>query len=189
MLLLLLSAVINLSLLLFKYYLNLCFDPSPPPPHPHCLRMLFLIFILCHWVYRCYFLCIVINFLVLLSIFPHSSLVQFKNGSEYLTREATQLLISLIRFLAQNLGSRSSFVLGYSFLTFLLAGYPLKIFPSSSSSEFFISVLADGFSQEFKWQQISSSLQDSSQDSGRSQQCCHLDSLYSFANFQVLQAF
>ena len=33
--------------------------------------------------------------------------------------------------------------------------------------EFFISVLADGFSQEFEWQQVSSSLQDSSQDSGR----------------------
>ena len=30
---------------------------------------------------------------------------------------------------------------------------------------------------------------DSSQDSGRSQQCCHLDSLYQSANFQVLQAF
>ena len=28
-------------------------------------------------------------------------------------------------------------------------------------------------------------LQDSSQDSGRSQQCCHLDSLYPSANFQV----
>ena len=34
--------------------------------------------------------------------------------------------------------------------------------------EFFISVLADGFSLEFEWQQVSSSLQDSSQDSGRS---------------------
>ena len=37
------------------------------------------------------------------------------------------------------------------------------------SWEFFISVLADGFSLEFEWQQISSSLQDSSQYSGRSQ--------------------
>ena len=32
--------------------------------------------------------------------------------------------------------------------------------------EFFTSVLADGFSMEFEWQQVSSSLQDSSQDSG-----------------------
>ena len=55
--------------------------------------------------------------------------------------------------------------------------------------EFLTSVLADGFSLEFEWQQVSSSLQDSSQDSGRSQQCCCLDSLYSSANFQVLQAF
>ena len=55
--------------------------------------------------------------------------------------------------------------------------------------EFFTSVLADGFSLGFDWQQVSTSLQDSSQDSGRSQQCCHLDSLYPSANFQVLQVF
>ena len=52
--------------------------------------------------------------------------------------------------------------------------------------EFFTSVFADGFSLEFEWQQVSSSLQDSSQDSGRSKQCCRLDSLYPSANFQVL---
>ena len=34
--------------------------------------------------------------------------------------------------------------------------------------EFFTSVLAGGFSLEFEWQQVSSSLQDSSHDSGRS---------------------
>ena len=55
--------------------------------------------------------------------------------------------------------------------------------------EFFTSVLADGFSLEFEWQQVSLSLQDSSQDSVRSYQCCRLDSLYPAANFQVLQAF
>ena len=43
--------------------------------------------------------------------------------------------------------------------------------------EFFTSVLADGFSLEIEWQQVSSSLQDSSQYSGRPQQCCRLDSL------------
>ena len=37
------------------------------------------------------------------------------------------------------------------------------------SLEFFTSVLADGSSLEFEWQQISSSLQDSSQYSGWSQ--------------------
>ena len=36
-------------------------------------------------------------------------------------------------------------------------------------TEFFTSALANGFSLEFEWQQISSSLQDSSQYSGRSQ--------------------
>ena len=56
------------------------------------------------------------------------------------------------------------------------------------SFEFFTSVLADGLSLEFEWQQVSSSLQDSSQYSGRSQQCCSLDGLHSSAKFQVLQA-
>ena len=36
------------------------------------------------------------------------------------------------------------------------------------SLEFFTSALADGFSVEFEWQQVSSSLQDSSQYSGPS---------------------
>ena len=35
-------------------------------------------------------------------------------------------------------------------------------------SKFFKPALADGFSLEFEWQQVSSSLQDSSQYSGRS---------------------
>ena len=37
------------------------------------------------------------------------------------------------------------------------------------SSEFFTSALADGLSLEIEWQQVSSSLQDSSQYSGRLQ--------------------
>ena len=53
--------------------------------------------------------------------------------------------------------------------------------------EFFTSALADGFSLEFEWNQVSSSLQNSSQYSGRPQQCYRLDSLYPSANFQVLQ--
>ena len=44
--------------------------------------------------------------------------------------------------------------------------------------EFFTPALADGFPLEFEWQQVSSSLQDSSQYSGRPQQCCRLDSLH-----------
>ena len=54
--------------------------------------------------------------------------------------------------------------------------------------EFFTSTLTDGFSLEFEWQQISSSVQDTSQYSGRPQQCCRLDSLHPSANFPVLQA-
>ena len=51
----------------------------------------------------------------------------------------------------------------------------------------FTSALADGLSLVFEWQQVSSSLQDSSQYSGRSQQCCSLDGLHSSSNLQVLQ--
>ena len=45
--------------------------------------------------------------------------------------------------------------------------------------EFFTPALADGLSLEFKWQQISSGLQNSSQNSGRPQQRCSLDGLCS----------
>ena len=54
--------------------------------------------------------------------------------------------------------------------------------------EFFTSALADGLSLEFEWQQVSSSLEDSLQDSGRSQQCCSLDGPHSSSNFQVFQS-
>ena len=53
--------------------------------------------------------------------------------------------------------------------------------------EFFAPTLADGLSQEFEWQLVSSCLQDSSQYSGRSQQCSSLDWLLSSSYFQVLQ--
>ena len=55
--------------------------------------------------------------------------------------------------------------------------------------ELLTSVLADGLSLEFEWQEISSSLQDSSKYSGRSQQCCSLDCLNSSSYFQVLKSF
>ena len=56
------------------------------------------------------------------------------------------------------------------------------------SLEFFTSALADGLSLEFEWQQVSSSLQDFSQYSGLSQQCCSLDGLQPSSDFQVLQS-
>ena len=49
-------------------------------------------------------------------------------------------------------------------------------------------MLADGFSHEFGWQQVSSSLLDSSQYSGRSQQCSSFDSFHPSHYFQVLQS-
>ena len=56
------------------------------------------------------------------------------------------------------------------------------------SLEFLTSALADALSLEIEWQQVSSSLQDSSQYSGRFQYCCCLNDLHSAANFQILQA-
>ena len=51
---------------------------------------------------------------------------------------------------------------------------------------FFTSALSKcGLPQGFERQQVSSSLKDSPQYSDRSQQCCNLDSLHSFPNFQV----
>ena len=54
--------------------------------------------------------------------------------------------------------------------------------------EFFTSANVDGLSPEFEWQQVNSSLQDSSQYSSYSQKCCNLDGLHSSSNFQVLQS-
>ena len=52
--------------------------------------------------------------------------------------------------------------------------------------EFLTSALADGCSLKFEWQQVTSSLQDSFQYSGRSQQCSSLDCLHSSSYFQIL---
>ena len=53
-----------------------------------------------------------------------------------------------------------------------LAQFPVDHFAHiiiTTLLEFFTSALADGFSLEFEWQQVSSSFQDSSQYSGRFQ--------------------
>ena len=52
--------------------------------------------------------------------------------------------------------------------------------------EFFTTVLVDDL--EFEWQQVSLSLQDSSEYSGWSYQFCNLDDLHSSSYFQVLQS-
>ena len=48
--------------------------------------------------------------------------------------------------------------------------------------------LADVFSLKFVWQQVSSSVQDSSQYSGRSLKCYTLNDSHSSSYFQVLQS-
>ena len=53
---------------------------------------------------------------------------------------------------------------------------------------FFTPALADGFPLECEWQQVFSSLQDSPQYSGRSQQCCSLEGLHSSSYFQLPQS-
>ena len=69
---------------------------------------------------RCKSLCIVISFLVLLSNCL-SSLVNFKNGPEYLTRETAQVFIPRIRFLLYSfVQSSSTVLLRYSFLISLI---------------------------------------------------------------------
>ena len=53
---------------------------------------------------------------------------------------------------------------------------------------FFTPALTGGLSLESKWQQTYSGLLDSSQYSGRSQQCCSLNGLHSSFNVQLLQS-
>ena len=60
---------------------------------------------------RCTASWIVINLLVLSSIYLSYPLVHFKNGLKYLTRGTAQMFISLMKFLQQNLVLRSFLVL------------------------------------------------------------------------------
>ena len=65
-------------------------------------------------------LCIVINFLVLMSISLRSTLVQYEKCLEYLIRKTAELFITLMGFLQQTLVSESFFILRYSFQFFSL---------------------------------------------------------------------
>ena len=66
-----------------------------------------------------------------------------------------------------------------SWITCIINIYSLQVF--------FTPALADGFSQECEWMQVSSSLQNSSQYSGRYQPCCSLDGLHSSSYFKVFE--
>ena len=89
----------------------------------------------------CMTLCIVISFLIPWSICL-SSLVHFKNGPEYLTREIAQVFIPFIRFLLYSLVSSSFLVPLKFFLTSSLVWWCLfPIFPSIVYVSFSLSVL------------------------------------------------
>ena len=86
----------------------------------------------------CKALCIVINFLVLWSIYPGSFLVYFKND---LTRWTVQEFIPLMRFLLQSLVSNIFLIfLGFPLLFFILSPLvrwcELQIFPSTCHFSF-----------------------------------------------------
>ena len=65
---------------------------------------------------------------------------------------------------------------------------PHKLHYYFSPCGFFTSAFIDSFPLEFVLKKFFSSLQDSSQYSGRSRQCCSLDSLHPSRYFQVLQS-
>ena len=67
----------------------------------------------------------------------------------------------------------------YSLCTNLLHSLIMWCYSYFAPWEFFASALADGLSLELEWQKVSSNLQDTSQYSGRSQQCCSLYNLNS----------
>ena len=107
-----LVAVINLSLLFLMYQLSRCINVSTPssmlesPLPPYFLDTSNLSSLGFNA------LCIVMSFIVLWSICLRSTLVHFKNGPEYLTRQITQVFVPFIRVLLYSLVS-SSFLFSY----------------------------------------------------------------------------
>ena len=89
----------------------------------------------------------------------------------------TFMFISFFNFLVDWLRVGDPFVCQYYYYYYYFTPW-----------EFFTSALADGFSLEFERRHVSSNLLDSSQYSGRSQQCCCLESLHPSRYFHVLQS-
>ena len=86
-----------------------------------------------------------------------------KNVLEYLMRGTAPIFIPFIKFVLYSLFSSSFLVLEILFFSFISTCFIIFII---YLLVFFTSALADGFSLEFEWQQVSSSLQDSSGCSG-----------------------
>ena len=98
----------------------------------------------------CKALCIVMSFLVLLSICQNSSFVHFKNCSEYLTRGTAQIFIPLMRFLPCSLFSSSFFrppevFFLLLFLFFLCVFDGVRLLYSLACVSFLFSVRSDFF--------------------------------------------
>ena len=88
----------------------------------------------------CDALCMVISFLVLLSICLRSSLVHSKNASEYLTRGTAQVFIPLIRFLLHSfVSSRFLVFVRYSFLIFSFISTCFMVSASKMPKYFYVS--------------------------------------------------
>ena len=82
------------------------------------------------------------------------------------------------------------FLLVYSIRRFLLTYFTwINLWNQHTFLISYYYLLFESFSdQEVEWQQVSSSLQDSSQYSSRSQQFNTLDGLHSSSNFQILKS-
>ena len=109
------------------------------PPYLQCWQIFFPPLFLSVSFLGSKALYIVISFVVHWSVCPSSSLVYFKNGSVYLTRETISVFIPLIRFLLQNLVSRC-FLVRLKYFFFLSSPFvwwcPFLIFPSKCNFPF-----------------------------------------------------
>ena len=126
------------------------------------------------------------SFLVLWSICWSSSLVHFLNGPEFLTKGSPRCLslwwgfYYIALFWAFFFSVSLIYFLNVFFHLYLLLSYSLGVFTLPWAGE---------LSLESERQQVSLSLQESSQYSGRSQQCCSLDGLDFSTNFHFLCPF
>ena len=95
----------------FYFFFFLLASPFPPS--------FIVIYSLSMSSLKCKALCIVIILFLLWYVCLSYSLVYFKNGPKYLTRETAQVFKSLIKFLLKSLVSKRFFVrLRYSFVIF-----------------------------------------------------------------------
>ena len=146
-----------------------------------------------YWVIRLYFrnpeniMCLISSGRFWLVYIPFVTMVEFSFSPDwdwvirFYLKVAEKLLLLLVvvvvlfasshpRYLVVVKGDWVTVKLLKSTLFYLVFSFTIIIIIIIIYSlEFFMSALADGLSLQFEWQQVSSSLQDSSQYSGRSQ--------------------